>query len=69
MKGPTFFKCLRCNNQAISVIKAEPGNGTYICCILLCCVSGILGFVPFYVDDCQDKIHICPGCGSQVTLY
>lgn len=47
---------------------AEPGLGTWLLCLGLCCIGCDLGccFIPFCVDDAKDIKHHCANCGTFV---
>mmetsp|Transcript_23730 Transcript_23730/g.60362 ORF Transcript_23730/g.60362 Transcript_23730/m.60362 type:complete len:189 (+) Transcript_23730:50-616(+) len=47
---------------------AEPGLGTWLLCLGLCCIGCDLGccFIPFCVDDAKDIKHHCANCGTVV---
>ncbi|KAL4429122.1 hypothetical protein ABPG74_015150 [Tetrahymena malaccensis] len=64
---PTAFRCNFCQKESVSTMTREPGTGTWMaCCCLFFCTFGVLSFIPFCTDSCQDKKHFCPFCGAQV---
>mmetsp|Transcript_3695 Transcript_3695/g.6292 ORF Transcript_3695/g.6292 Transcript_3695/m.6292 type:complete len:89 (+) Transcript_3695:408-674(+) len=58
--------CLKCEKKQKTTFKHETSCLQCICCVL-CVFTGPFSLVPFYVDSCKEKEHVCSQCES--VLY
>eukprot|EP01017_Pseudomicrothorax_dubius_P040919 TRINITY_DN6493_c0_g1_i1.p1 TRINITY_DN6493_c0_g1~~TRINITY_DN6493_c0_g1_i1.p1 ORF type:complete len:205 (+),score=23.04 TRINITY_DN6493_c0_g1_i1:103-717(+) len=67
-RHPQRVTCPFCHTDAMTMVRYDLGNGTYIvsgaiflfgfwlgCCLIPCCL-----------DDCKDATHVCSNCGNVI---
>ncbi|CAD8177886.1 unnamed protein product [Paramecium octaurelia] len=66
---PSIITCGYCQRQVQTVIKYEPGAGTYLIGGLLAIVGLWFGccLIPCFIDDCKDVLHFCPSCQGKIA--
>lgn len=62
---PARIICPSCRIEITTYIKIQPGVNTWICCLFLGVTIGCC-CIPFFIQDCNDKIHFCPNCHVKV---
>lgn len=60
--SPSGTICMTCHRQTESFPKKVPGNVTYLWCVALFFLTGVLCCVPFCVNGCQDTLLVCVIC-------
>lgn len=64
---PIRVQCPSCGHQDFSRINYISGSGTWIVCICLCAFGFFpFNYLPFCLDPCKDKQHLCGKCGAVV---
>ncbi|CAK69683.1 unnamed protein product (macronuclear) [Paramecium tetraurelia] len=66
---PIQIICPACKTQGITNVRTEIGAGTYlVSCLLFLCTGILCCWVPCVMPDCQDKIHRCSSCQTEVGI-
>ncbi|CAD8069857.1 unnamed protein product [Paramecium primaurelia] len=66
---PIQIICPVCKTQGITNVTTEIGAGTYlVSCLLFLCTGILCCWVPCVMPDCQDKIHKCSSCKTEVGI-
>eukprot|EP00828_Plagiopyla_frontata_P001108 TRINITY_DN0_c3620_g1_i2.p3 TRINITY_DN0_c3620_g1~~TRINITY_DN0_c3620_g1_i2.p3 ORF type:complete len:155 (+),score=5.34 TRINITY_DN0_c3620_g1_i2:1-465(+) len=64
--GPVPFYCPLCQKPQLSRTYPSIGGGTHLIAIGLCFVTGLCCWIPYVADSCQDTVHSCPECRTEV---
>jgi len=65
-RDPEHFYCLKCKKKQKSKIEFKMGEGSWIWVFMCCTFFSPIGLCPFCSKDCQDAVHFCPQCKSEV---
>ena len=66
--APQALQCPTCRQQIITVVRYEPGGGTWLIALIIFLFGGFLGccLIPFCVTSMQDAVHTCPSCRALI---
>ncbi|CAD8091212.1 unnamed protein product [Paramecium sonneborni] len=59
---PTDILCPYCQKPVQTMIEHNSGCSTWLACLFLFLFFLPLFFLPFCLEECKDKVHICPNC-------
>ncbi|EAR87984.1 LITAF-like zinc ribbon domain protein (macronuclear) [Tetrahymena thermophila SB210] len=69
-KTPYPFQttCHHCKKTSTTKVTSKAGYGTWTMCSIFCVLTGC-GCIPFFINNCKDKIHTCPNCQTQLGVF
>jgi lipopolysaccharide-induced tumor necrosis factor-alpha factor len=63
-----MVKCPGCGFIGSTVIDHQAGKKAWVCCFIMTFTTGFC-FLPFCIDSCKDKMHICANCHGDLGVF
>ncbi|RKP37873.1 LITAF-like zinc ribbon domain-containing protein [Dimargaris cristalligena] len=63
---PIIATCPKCQTTVTSTIVPKVGTKAGIFALLTCLICWPLVWLPLCMDSCQDEVHQCPNCKTEL---